>query len=406
MSHDLSARELCERALRKIGAFPTYDTAADPEELDKALVWLDIRLAALGGKTTIFWLIPNTLSFAITADVQSYDLKTILGANFPTDGIQFPKSVWMEDSGGNRSPLTMVTRTEFEAFPDPDRSGRPEFVHIDRLGLPTLKTWPTLGTGNTGFTIKLVVQTYAKDFVGGDRLRTGLFIEGEVQAVSKKKAGPRMSKILRVNGKSYDEWPDVIPFLDQIVVDPHPHMPLETMDGPMEMRVLDLICPVGKGQRGLIVAPPRSGKTVLLQQIANAILANCPEVHVIVLLVDERPEEVTDFKRNVAGEIIYSNNDQEVSNHTRISEFTLERAKRMAEFNQDVVILLDSLTRLGRAYNRSVDGSGRTMTGGVDIRALEKPKRQFGAARKIEDGGSLTILATCLVDTGSRMDEV
>ena len=246
----------------------------------------------------------------------------------------------------------------------------------------------------------------SKDFVGGDRLRTGLFIEGEVQAVSKKKAGPRMSKILRVNGKSYDEWPDVIPFLDQIVVDPHPHMPLETMDGPMEMRVLDLICPVGKGQRGLIVAPPRSGKTVLLQQIANAILANCPEVHVIVLLVDERPEEVTDFKRNVAGEIIYSNNDQEVANHVRITEFTIERARRMAEFGQDVIILLDSLTRLGRAYNRYIEGSGRTMTGGVDIRALEIPKRLFGAARKLENAGSLTILATALIETGSRMDDL
>ncbi|MHC4717311.1 MAG: transcription termination factor Rho, partial [Planctomycetota bacterium] len=246
----------------------------------------------------------------------------------------------------------------------------------------------------------------SKDFVGGDRLRTGLFIEGEVIAPTKKKAGPRMNKILRINGKSYDEWPDIIPFTELIVVDPHPRMVLETDGGPTEMRVLDLICPVGKGQRGLIVAPPRSGKTILLQQIANAILANNPEVHVIVLLVDERPEEVTDFKRKVDGEIVFSNNDQEVSNHVRITEFTIERARRMAEFGQDVVILLDSLTRLGRAYNRNIQGSGRTMTGGVDIRALEIPKRLFGAARKIENGGSLTILATALIETGSRMDDL
>ena len=246
----------------------------------------------------------------------------------------------------------------------------------------------------------------SKDFIGGDRLRTGLFIEGDIAAIAKKKAGPRLLKITKVNGRSYGDWPDILPFSELTVVDPRPMMKLEIPDGPMEMRVLDLICPVGKGQRGLIVAPPRSGKTILLQQIANSILKNSPEVHVIVLLVDERPEEVTDFKRKVAGEIIYSNNDQDVANHVRITELTIERAKRSVEFGKDVVILLDSLTRLGRAYNRFIETSGRTMTGGVDIRALEIPKRLFGAARKIENGGSLTILATCLVETGSRMDDL
>jgi transcription termination factor Rho len=183
-------------------------------------------------------------------------------------------------------------------------------------------------------------------------------------------------------------------------------MQLETPGGPLEMRILDLICPIGKGQRGLIVAPPRSGKTVLLQQMADAIATNHPDVHLIVLLIDERPEELTDFRRKVKGEVCASTNDQEVHNHVRTAEFTIERAKRMVEFGDDVVILLDSLTRLGRAYNRAVEGSGRTMTGGVDIRALETPKRLFGAARKIENGGSLTILATCLVETGSRMDDL
>ena len=247
----------------------------------------------------------------------------------------------------------------------------------------------------------------SKDFIGGDRLRTGLFIEGEITPVAKKKAGPRLQKITRINGEPYEEWTDVVPFSEEVVVDPTPQMKLETPGGPMEMRVLDLVCPVGKGQRGLIVAPPRSGKTILLQQIANAILINSPEVHVIILLVDERPEEVTDFKRKVPkAEICHSNNDQEVSNHVRILEFTIERAKRMVEFKKDVVILLDSLTRMGRAYNRSITTSGRTMTGGMDIRAMEIPKRLFGAARKIENGGSLTILATALVETGSRMDDL
>jgi transcription termination factor Rho len=246
----------------------------------------------------------------------------------------------------------------------------------------------------------------SKDFVGGDRLRTGLFIEGEIVPATKKKAGPRLQKILRINGKPYNEWPDVVPFSELIAVDPHPQMPLETRDGPVEMRVLDLVCPLGKGQRGLIVAPPRSGKTVLLQHVADAVATNHPEMDLIVLLVDERPEEVTDFKRKVAAEIVHSTNDQDVANHVRVAEFTIERAKRMTEFRRDVIILLDSLTRLGRAYNRYIETSGRTMTGGVDIRALETPKRLFGAARNVETGGSLTILATALIETGSRMDDL
>jgi transcription termination factor Rho len=247
----------------------------------------------------------------------------------------------------------------------------------------------------------------SKDFVVGDRLRTGLFVEGEVLAAAKKKVGPRLLKILRVNGRPYADWTDIIPFTELTVVDPCPQMKLETRNGPMEMRVLDLICPLGKGQRGLIVAPPRSGKTILLQQIANSITTNNPEVYLVILLVDERPEEVTDFKRKVTkAEICYSNNDQDVANHVRVTEFTIERAKRMTEFGKDVVILLDSLTRLGRAYNRHIESSGRTMTGGVDIRAMEIPKRLFGAARKIEHGGSLTIMATALVETGSRMDDL
>ena len=246
-----------------------------------------------------------------------------------------------------------------------------------------------------------------KDFVRHGGLRSGLHIEGKVAPPTKRKGGPKLEEILAINGEPVDDYSDVVPFNDQTVVDPHPHLKLETPGGPMEMRVLDLICPVGKGQRGLLVAPPRSGKTILLQQIANAVAENNPECTIMILLVDERPEEVTDFQRNCPkAEVVASNNDQEVASHVRVAEFSIERAKRMAEFGQDVVVLLDSLTRLGRAYNRNIEGSGRTMSGGVDIRALETPKRQFGAARKIEDGGSLTILATALIETGSRMDDL
>ncbi|MCK4275539.1 MAG: transcription termination factor Rho, partial [Phycisphaerae bacterium] len=246
-----------------------------------------------------------------------------------------------------------------------------------------------------------------KDFIRQSWLRTGLSIKGKVVPPAKKKGGPRLEEITTVNGKPITDYTDIVPFQDQTVVDPHPQLKLETDDGPMEMRVLDLICPVGKGQRGLIVAPPRSGKTILLQQIANAIGENDPECYVMILLVDERPEEVTDFRRQcLKSEVVASNNDQEVANHVRVAEFTIERAKRMAEIGQDVVVLLDSLTRLGRAYNRYIETSGRTMTGGVDIRALEKPKRMFGAARKIEAAGSLTIMATALIETGSRMDDL
>ena len=247
----------------------------------------------------------------------------------------------------------------------------------------------------------------SKDHIRQAWLRTGLAVEGRVAPPTKKKGGPRLEEILTVNGVPAGDFSGTVPFNEMTVVDPHPQLKLETKGGPMEMRILDLVCPVGKGQRGLIVAPPRSGKTILLQQIANAVGQNNPDVHIIILLVDERPEEVTDFKRKCEhAEVVASNNDQEVANHVRVAEFTIERAKRMAEFGQDVMILLDSLTRLGRAYNRHIETSGRTMTGGVDIRALEKPKRMFGAARKVENGGSLTILATALIETGSRMDDL
>ena len=170
--------------------------------------------------------------------------------------------------------------------------------------------------------------------------------------------------------------------------------------------MINLFCPIGKGQRGLIVAPPRTGKTIILQKIANSITANHPEIHLIVLLIDERPEEVTDMKRNVKGEVISSTFDEQATRHVQVAEMVIEKAKRLVEHKKDVVILLDSITRLARAYNQTVPTSGKILSGGVDSNALHKPKRFFGAARNIENGGSLTIVATALIETGSRMDEV
>ena len=174
----------------------------------------------------------------------------------------------------------------------------------------------------------------------------------------------------------------------------------------MTSRIIDLICPQGKGQRGMIVAPPRTGKTVMLQNIAHAITQNNPEIYLIVLLIDERPEEVTEMSRTIKGEVISSTFDEPASRHVQVAEMVIEKAKRLVEHKRDVVILLDSITRLARAYNTVVPSSGKVLTGGVDANALQKPKRFFGAARNIEEGGSLTIIATALIDTGSRMDEV
>jgi transcription termination factor Rho len=181
---------------------------------------------------------------------------------------------------------------------------------------------------------------------------------------------------------------------------------LETASDQIEMRVVDLVTPIGKGQRGLIVAPPRTGKTILLQKMANAIRKNSPDTYMIVLLIDERPEEVTDMKRSVDAEVISSTFDEPTSRHCQVAEMVLDKARRLVEYGKDVVILLDSITRLARAYNAEVPHSGKILSGGVDANALQKPKRFFGAARNIEEGGSLTILATALNDTGSRMDEV
>ncbi len=213
-------------------------------------------------------------------------------------------------------------------------------------------------------------------------------------------------RVETINGEPPDRRRETPPFETLVPLFPEERFRLETTPDNLSARVMDLLTPIGKGQRGLIVAPPRTGKTMLLQTIANSITRNHPEVKLIVLLIDERPEEVTDWERKVHGEIVASTFDQPAERHARVAEMVLEKAKRLVEYGNDVVILLDSITRLARAHNSIVERSGRTLTGGIDASAMEKPKRFFGAARNLEDAGSLTIIATALIDTGSRMDQV
>jgi transcription termination factor Rho len=237
-------------------------------------------------------------------------------------------------------------------------------------------------------------------------LRTGDTVAGQIRP---PKEGERFFAMLRVESVNMDE-PTLaqtrIPFDNLTPLYPNEKLRLETATEETSTRLIDLFCPIGKGQRGLIVSPPRTGKTILLQKIANSITANHPEVFIFVLLIDERPEEVTDMQRNVKGEVVSSTFDEQATRHVQVAEMVIEKAKRLVEHKRDVVILLDSITRLARAYNQTVPTSGKILSGGVDWTALHKPKRFFGAARNIEHGGSLTIIATALIDTGSRMDEV
>jgi len=238
-------------------------------------------------------------------------------------------------------------------------------------------------------------------------LRTGHVVAGQIRPPKNDERYFAMLKVEAVNYDNPESLPEKIVFEDLTPLFPTRRLLLETTSQELDMRVVDLITPIGKGQRGLIVSPPRAGKTVILQKMANAVIKNNPECVVIILLIDERPEEVTDMERNVPGaEVISSTFDEPTSRHVQVAEMVIEKAKRLVEYGKDVVILLDSITRLARAHNAEVPHSGKILSGGVDANALQKPKRFFGAARNIEEGGSLTILATALVDTGSRMDEV
>ena len=237
-------------------------------------------------------------------------------------------------------------------------------------------------------------------------LRTGDTVSGQVRPPKEGERYFALIKVEAVNFEHPDRARNKIFFDNLTPLYPEERLKLETTRDNLSARVLDLLTPIGKGQRGLIVAPPRTGKTMLLQTIANSITSNHPEVALIVLLIDERPEEVTDMQRSVDGEVISSTFDEPASRHVQVAEMVIEKAKRLVEHKRDVVILLDSITRLARAYNTIVPPSGKVLSGGVDSNALQRPKRFFGAARNIEEGGSLTIIATALIDTGSRMDDV
>jgi transcription termination factor Rho len=238
-------------------------------------------------------------------------------------------------------------------------------------------------------------------------LESGLLVTGMMQP-SNGNQRPTIVDVATIEGLTPDDYRQrATPFSELVSIDPNQRLKLETEPGIIEPRVIDLVTPIGKGARCLIVAPPKAGKTMLLQQLAHAMAVNHPEVRIFVLLVDERPEEVTDWKRNIIkGEVFASSSDESVQSHIDVSEMVLERSRRLVELGEDVVIFMDSLTRMSRAYNNAQKGSGRILSGGIDARTMEKPRRFFGSARNAEHGGSLTIVATCLVDTGSRMDEV
>ncbi|MCX8093891.1 MAG: transcription termination factor Rho [Candidatus Goldbacteria bacterium] len=237
-------------------------------------------------------------------------------------------------------------------------------------------------------------------------LRTGDMISGQIRPPKEGEKYFALLKVETVNGEDPEKIKDKVFFDNLTPLYPEEQIKLENKERDPSMRIMDLLIPLGKGQRGLIVAPPRTGKTVLLQKIANSISENHPEIYLIVLLIDERPEEVTDMERTVKGEVVSSTFDEPPTRHIQVAEMVLEKAKRLVEHKRDVVILLDSITRLARAYNAVAPSSGKVLTGGIDSNALQKPKRFFGAARAIEEGGSLTIIATALIETGSKMDEV
>ncbi|NUO09406.1 MAG: transcription termination factor Rho [Candidatus Brocadia sp.] len=237
-------------------------------------------------------------------------------------------------------------------------------------------------------------------------IRTGAIVSGQIRPPKDTERYFALLRVEAINFENPEIMGEKIVFDDLTPLHPTERLFLEKGTTELETRIMDLITPIGKGQRGLIVAPPRTGKTVLLQKIANSITKNHPEVYLIILLIDERPEEVTDMDRSVEAEVIGSTFDEPASRHIQVAEMVIEKAKRMVEYGKDVVVLLDSITRLARAYNTEVPHSGKILSGGVDASALQKPKRFFGAARNIEEGGSLTIIATALIDTGSRMDEV
>jgi transcription termination factor Rho len=288
----------------------------------------------------------------------------------------------------------------------PRRRGGPKGPPIQVEGFLWVRDngGPLLVASQRNFVADRSDPTVPVELVRPLHLESGLRLEGQARPGDR----PRMTEISSIEGMQPEEYRNsAIPFSELISIDPLERFELETESEIVEPRVAQLVAPLGKGQRCLIVAPPKTGKTTLLQQMAHAIAINHPNTNIFVLLVDERPEEVTDWKRSIArGEVFASSTDQSLESHIQVSEMVFERARRLVEMGEDVVVFMDSLTRMSRAFNNMQKGSGRILSGGIDARTMEKPRRFFGSARNVEDGGSLTVVATCLIDTGSRMDEV
>ncbi len=288
----------------------------------------------------------------------------------------------------------------------PRRRGGPKGPPIPVQGylLVREKGSSMLVTAKSNFVPSKTDPLVPAELINALHLETGLVIEGKARGNDR----PRVFEIDSVEGMPPEEYrAKALPFQELISIDPLERFNLETDPDLVETRVAELIAPLGKGQRCLIVSPPKAGKTTLLQQMAHAIAINHPNTTIFVLLVDERPEEVTDWKRSISrGEVFASSTDQSLESHIQVSEMVFERARRLVEMGEDVIVFMDSLTRMSRAFNNLQKGSGRIMSGGIDSRTMEKPRRFFGSARNVEDGGSLTVVATCLIDTGSRMDEV
>lgn len=270
----------------------------------------------------------------------------------------------------------------------------------------TSKGYGFLRSPEKGFAVNASDPYVGQGLIRKYSLRTGMFIEGAGSRKNAKQSNMALDKIIKVDGLDVPALKKRAPFHKLTAIDPYEALKLETGPMPMTTRILDLFTPIGKGQRALIVSPPKAGKTVFLEDIANGVRANYPDVHLIAFLIDERPEEVTQFKRNIGAEVLATSFDSALNEQIRVAELALERVMRLVEAGRDVVLIVDSITRLGRAYNKATESRGKTLSGGVAANALEFPRKFFGAARNIENGGSLTIIATCLIETGSRMDEV
>jgi transcription termination factor Rho len=306
----------------------------------------------------------------------------------------------------NRSPRVVQNNNGNNAQPDVAENGEPGPVEP---GGGVLEMHPN-GYGFLRDPTNNYIREMTDPFVPGSMiekygLREGVHIRGMVQG-PRRNQGPRLREIIDVDGMPPEEYKNVKGFDELTPINPEYWLKLEVGAEPLTTRVMDMLTPLGKGQRALIVAPPRTGKTILLQHISLGISTNYPDIKLIVLLIDERPEEVTDMRRAVNGEVVASSLDREIESHVRLSQLVVERCKRLAEMGKDVVLLLDSITRLARAFNKWVGNTGRTMSGGVDIKAMDIPQKLFATARLFEEGGSLTIVGTALIDTGSRMDEL